>query len=308
MTSYISYDVDGNEIYQVFDEIVHESINVDHGAVQIDAHNEDGHVVLRGSGYDEETKLLTCFNTQYDPEQEVFSISAEGVLTVDQVITGRSSLGGSDATTLNTGYLAVNGDTHLVGASTFGDIATPTMQINNQGIQIDKELVINDAMLSTGGIALLDDAVLGFKPYDQNGNPTEAGFQFTFGRHAQIGDLSHDNDGICLRSLATVDGVKEAHTVLIAPDPSDPNIVIHSRKNTDFLKFVRCPDDAAQILESDTKFRVTQNGYIESNQMDIIFERLEVIESLLHQLQDADVPLNTPDLEPHVTDNNIAGA
>ena len=79
MTSYISYDVDGNEIYQVFDEIVHENINVDHGAVQIDAHNEDGHVVLRGSGYDEDTKLLTCFNTQYDPEQEVAAISAMGI-------------------------------------------------------------------------------------------------------------------------------------------------------------------------------------------------------------------------------------
>ena len=305
MTEYISYDVDGNEIYQVFEDTTHERINVDNDAVQIDAHNEDGHVVLRGSGYDEETKLLSCFDTQYDPEQEVASISALGLLTVDQIYAGNTTLGNTFATALQTSYLAVANESHLIGSSTYGDIASPTMQINNQGIQINKELVINDAMLSTGGIALLDDAVLGFKPYDQNGNPTEAGFQFTFGRHAQIGDLSHDNDGICLRSLATVDGVKEAHTVLIAPDPSDPNIVIHSRKNTDFMKFVSCPDDAVQISETDTKFRVTQNGFIHSDQMRQVFERLETLEFFL-QASEA-VPVNTPDLQQHVTENNITG-
>ena len=300
MTEYISYDLDGNEIYQVFDEgPVHASVNVDNNAVQIDAHNEDGHLIIRASSAVDDN-FISCIDTVGGGEEEKMSLNTDGLLIVSQLEAGNAVL-----TSLNTQSLAVSGETHLVGLSAFGDVETPTMQINNQGIQIDKELVLNDATLSIGGIALLDDAVLGFKPYDQNGNPI-AGSQFTFGRHAQIGDLSHDNDGICLRQIADVSGVQEAHTVLISPNPPDPNIVIHSKKNTDFMKFIRCPDDAASISETDTKFRVTEYGYIESEQMDALYHRLAIIDQLVDHLINDPIPTETNALGPHVTENSIS--
>ena len=306
MTEYISYDSNGNEIYQVFESTTHNVLNVDNNAVQIDAHNDDGHLVIRASSVQDEN-FISCIDTGVDPEEQKMSISTDGLLVVRELEAGNTNLGSTFTTYLNTQSLGVTGQSHLVGTSAFGDVETPTMQINNQGMQIDKELVINDALLSTGGIALLDDAVLGFKPYDQNGQPSEEGNQYTFGRHAQIGDLSHDNDGICLRSINTVDGIKEAHTVLIAPNPTDPNIVIHSRKNTDFIQFVSCPDNDTLIRESDTKFRVTKHGYIESEQFDAIYHRLEIIDQLVDHLMNEPVPENTPDLQQHVTENNITG-
>lgn len=304
MTEYISYDSNGNEIYQVFESTTHNLLNVDNNAIQIDAHNDDGHLVIRASSVQDEN-FISCIDTGVDPEEQKMSLSTEGTLVVRQLEAGNTVLQNTFATVLNTQSLGVSGQSHLVGTSAFGDLETPTMQINSQGMQIDKELVINDALLSTGGIALLDDAVLGFKPYDQNGQPLEAGNQYTFGRHAQIGDLSHDNDGLCLRLINTVDGIKEAHTVLIAPNPTDPNIVIHSRKNTDFMQFISCPDDDTLIREEDTVFSVTNRGFIHSDQMQQVFERLERLEFFL-QAAEA-VPENTPDLQQHVTENNITG-
>ena len=303
MTEYISYDLDGNEIYQVFSEgPVHASVNVDNNAVQIDAHNDDGHLVIRASSASDDN-FISCIDTVDNVEK--MSLSTTGMLVVRQLEAGNTVLESTFATALNTQSLGVSGESHLVGASTFGDVQTPSMQINNQGIQIDKELVINDAMLSTGGIALLDDAVLGFKPYDQNGLPI-AGSQFTFGRHAQIGDLSHDNDGICLRQIANVDGREEAHTVLISPNPTDPNVVIHSKKNADFMKFIRCPDDAARISENDTKFKITANGDIESNQFDAIYHRLSVLDQLVDHLMNDPIPAETNDLGTHATENSLS--
>ena len=306
MTEYISYDLDGNEIYQVFDQgtstNAHASVNVDNNAVQIDAHNDDGHLVIRASSATDD-KFISCIDTVDNVEKA--SLSTTGALVVRQLEAGNTVLASTFATALQSQSLGVSGESHLVGASTFGDVETPTMQINNQGIQIDKELVLNDATLSTGGIALLDDAVLGFKPYDQNGLPID-GSQFTFGRHAQIGDLSHDNDGICLRQIANVDGVQEAHTVLISPNPTDPNLVIHSNKNADFLKFIRCPDDADRITDNDTKFRVNANGYIFSDQMDILFHRLSILDQLVDHLMNDPIPAETNDLGTHTTENSIS--
>ena len=303
MTEYISYDLDGNEIYQVFDEgPVHESVNVDNNAVQIDAHNDDGHLIIRASSATDDN-FISCIDTV--DNVEMMSMNTNGMLVVRQLEAGNTVLESTFATALNTQSLGVSGESHLVGASTFGDVQTPTMQINNQGIQIDKELVLNDATLSTGGIALLDDAVLGFKPYDQNGQPI-AGSQFTFGRHAQIGDLSHDNDGICLRQIANVDGIEEAHTVLISPNPTDPNVVIHSSKNADFMRFIRCPDDAAQISENDIKFKITSNGNIHSEQFDNVYHRLSMLEQLVDHLVNDPIPAETNNLGSHATENSIS--
>ena len=75
------------------------------------------------------------------------------------------------------------------------------MEVSSGGVLINstKQTDLDGAVYSTGGIALLKDAVLGYKPYDGN-TPLPAGNLYTFGRHSQIGDLTHDNDGICLRS------------------------------------------------------------------------------------------------------------
>ena len=298
MTTSISFDEDGNEVFEMAYEptstaqIDAEQVHVDDGQIQIDAHNTEGHLTIRASGTGD-TKFITCIDTDDDTEKAF--TSTQGVI---------------GSTAVATGILGVTGDAALQGTTDFGTTGDLTLEVSTEGVQINKELVLDDATFSTGGIALLKDAILGFKPYDGD-TPLPAGNLYTFGRHSQIGDLTHDNDGICLRSINTVDGVEEAHTVLISPNPTDPNLVIHSQKNADFIKCISAPDDTTHVAAGQIKFRVDNIGHIHSRQITELTQRLENLDNwvsvLLHDNDAYPVPLGTvPDLKTTMNANNIA--
>ena len=294
MPLYIGYDEDGNEYYDVVVEDttnVANEIQVDDGAIHIDAHNAQGHLVIRADP-NTDAKFISCIDSTNDTEK--VNVTTAGVT---------NSVG------VATGVLAVSGDSALVGDTDFGATNDKVMEVTGAGVQINKETILDGATYSTGGIALLKDAVLGYKPYDGD-TPLPAGNLYTFGRHSQIGDLTHENDGICLRSLSTVHGVDQPHTVLICPDPMDPNIVIHSDKDHDYLKFIAGPDNDTMVNYDDVRFRVKNNGDIVSQQMSQIMNRLESLDSMvalmaynLNQLPA--VHENLPDLQAYMAENNI---
>ena len=295
MPLYIGYDEDGNEYYDVVEDTattnLANEIQVDDGAIHIDAHNAQGHLVIRADP-NTDAKFISCIDSTNNTEK--VNVTTAGVT---------NSIG------LATGVLAVTGDSALVGNTDFGAVNDKVMEVTGSGIQVNKETLLDGATYSTGGIALLKDAVLGFKPYDGD-TPLPAGNLYTFGRHSQIGDLTHENDGVCLRSLSSVNGLNQPHTVLICPDPNDPNIVIHSQKNNDYLKFIAGPDDDPMVNEVDVRFRVKHNGDIISRQMSQIMNRLEALDSMvaliaynLNQLPA--VHNNLPDLQAYMSENNI---
>ena len=295
MPLYIGYDEDGNEYYDVVEDTattnLANEIQVDDGAIHIDAHNAQGHLVIRADP-NTDAKFISCIDSTNNTEK--VNVTTAGVT---------NSIG------VATGVLAVTGDSALVGNTDFGAVNDKVMEVTGSGIQVNKETLLDGATYSTGGIALLKDAVLGFKPYDGD-TPLPAGNLYTFGRHSQIGDLTHENDGVCLRSLSSVNGLNQPHTVLICPDPNDPNIVIHSQKNNDYLKFIAGPDDDPMVNEVDVRFRVKHNGDIISRQMSQIMNRLEALDSMvalisynLNQLPA--VHDNLPDLQAYMSENNI---
>ena len=294
MPLYIGYDEDGNEYYDVVVEDttnVANEIQVDDGAIHIDAHNAQGHLVIRADP-NTDAKFISCIDSTNDTEK--VNVTTAGVT---------NSVG------VATGVLAVSGDSALVGDTDFGATNDKVMEISGSVVQINKETILDGATFSTGGIALLKDAVLGYKPYDGD-TPLPAGNLYTFGRHSQIGDLTHENDGICLRSLSTVNGLDQPHTVLICPDPMDPNIVVHSKKNTDYIKLVAGPDNDPMVNNVDVRFRIKHNGDIISQQISQIMNRLESLDSMValisYNLQQLPaVHENLPDLQAYMAENNI---
>ena len=294
MPLYIGYDEDGNEYYDVVVEDttnVANEIQVDDGAIHIDAHNAQGHLVIRADP-NTDAKFISCIDSTNDTEK--VNVTTAGVT---------NSVG------VSTGVLAVSGDSALVGETDFGATNDKVMEVTGSGVQINKETILDGATYSTGGIALLKDAVLGYKPYDGD-TPLPAGNLYTFGRHSQIGDLTHENDGICLRSLSTVNGLDQPHTVLICPDPMDPNIVVHSKKNTDYIKLVAGPDNDPMVNNVDVRFRIKHNGDIISQQISQIMNRLESLDSMValisYNLQQLPaVHENLPDLQAYMAENNI---
>ena len=294
MPLYVGYDEDGNEYYDVViadTTNLADEIKVDDGAIHIDAHNAAGHLVIRANP-NTDAKFISCIDSTNETEK--VNVTTAGV---------------TNTVGLNTGVLAVSGDSALVGETDFGAANDKVMEITASGVQINKQTDLDGAVFSTGGIALLKDAVLGFKPYDGN-TPLPAGNLYTFGRHAQIGDLTHDNDGVQLRSLNVVNGANQPHTVPICPNPTDPNIVIHSRKNTDYIKIVASPDDDPLVNELDVLFRIKHNGDIVSQQMSQIMNRLETLDSMIALMaydlnQLPAVHENLPDLQAYMSENNI---
>ena len=298
MPLYVGYDEDGNEYYDIIVDTQNDlananEIQVDDGAIHIDAHNADGHLVIRADP-NTDAKFISCIDTTNETEK--VSVTTAGV---------------TNAVGVQTGVLGVSGDSALLGETDFGATNDKVMEVSSAGVTINstKQLLLDGATYSTGGIALLQDAVLGFKPYDGN-TPLPAGNIYTFGRHSQIGDLTHENDGICLRSLSTVHGLNQPHTVLICPDPQDPNIVIHSDKDYDYMRFIAGPDDEPMVNYDDVRFRVKNNGDIVSQQMSQIMNRLETLDSMIALMaynlnQLPTVHDNLPDLQAYMSENNI---
>ena len=297
MPLYVGYDEDGNEYYDFIPATtttnLADEIQVDGGAIHIDAHNADGHLVIRADP-STDAKFISCIDSTNETEK--LNVTTTGVVNTVGVATG---------------VLAVSGDSALLGETDFGATNDKVMEVSSAGVTINsaKQLLLDGATYSTGGIALLKDAVLGYKPYEGN-TPLPAGNIYTFGRHSQIGDLTHENDGICLRSLSSVRGIDQPHTVLICPDPNDPNIVIHSQKDHDYMKFIAGPDNDPLINYIDVRFRVKHNGDIVSQQMSQIMNRLENLDSLIALMafdlnQLPAVHENLPDLQAFMSENNI---
>ena len=101
MPLYVGYDEDGNEYYDIIVDTQNDlananEIQVDDGAIHIDAHNADGHLVIRADP-NTDAKFISCIDSTNETEK--VNVTTAGV---------------ANAVGLQTGVLAVSGDSALL--------------------------------------------------------------------------------------------------------------------------------------------------------------------------------------------------
>ena len=259
----------------------HDEINVDQGIVKIDGDLNEPLVIKKT--LDSAHKYIVC---KTDQNNDQFTVSGVGEVRCQDI--------GCDEAEFTQGVSIGNNS----------DVAV----INSSGLQLHKSFVMSanpgDApptFMTEGTVVAVKDGQIAFVPYDEAGNPI-SGHVYKFGRQTNIGDLTHDNDGMLMRKTALDqdDGSTKAHGIHISPDPTDPNILISSKKHVSQDGFnydgyyLRCqnsgPDE--EPTPDNVVFQIDNEGRIESNQIiDLAglaqeaFEYTQVNEDRLNNLE-----------------------
>ena len=223
----------------------------------------------------EHEEHATATHTEHD------DLSVPNVLVVDydEVYDTNDSNEARDVITqLNFGALpALIDDRRFILDSPINDIDVTR---DHSAIRIYRDMFIqpppskaagypSPTLYTSGSIALVGDSAIGFIPYAGNGQQIPD-TKYAFGRVGPLGDRSGDNDGMLMQKA--VDGI--FHSVHISPDPTDPNILIESKKFSRLdeivgVSYIKCVDRGPNLTqqENNVVFEVTDSGYINSSQM-----------------------------------------
>ncbi len=87
MPLYIGYDEDGNEYYDILVDTATtaDQVHVDDGAIKIDAHNAEGHPVIRADPAID-AKFISCIDSTNETEK--VNVTTAGVTNTVGVNTG----------------------------------------------------------------------------------------------------------------------------------------------------------------------------------------------------------------------------
>ena len=136
---------------------------------------------------------------------------------------------------------------------------------------------VHPIIMTRGSIVTLQDGFFAYVPTE--GEQAIPGHVYTFGRQEFIGDLTHDNDGMNMRkTVANQDDPNQTlhHRIHLCPDPTDPSILICSKKHTnkdgfDFEgDYIQCRNVGPETPPTDANivFQVNKDGDIKSQQID----------------------------------------
>ena len=157
--------------------------------------------------------------------------------------------------------------------------------------------------LFTGGsLCVCGEGAVSFTPYNGTGNQVP-NTVYLFGHAPQIGDRSHDNDGLLMIKGETGPTPDRMHKVHICPDPSDPNILIESEKHfTDNGVYLRIINKGPEVTEGfKIVFEIDSEGAIISDQMinnQIEFRSLEE-DVLSNKAESRDILAELEDNQTH---------
>ena len=143
-------------------------------------------------------------------------------------------------------------------------------------------------LFTTGSIAVCGEGAIGYVPYSVSGQQIP-NTQYRLGRGPNLGDRSHDNDGLMLQKQMD-DGL--IHKVHIAPDPTDPAILIESNRAGHFLKCVNTGPDLTATDEN-TVFSIDNAGNIHSIQLAELTTAAYGAEMMAQQLAVENEDINT---------------
>ena len=108
------------------------------------------------------------------------------------------------------------------------------------------------------GIELFGDSALAFTPEDENGNVVDDR-TYRFGRNDDIGDFSHESDGLQLWGKFTKNNVLEDCATQIGILPQEPSISIRGFKNSG-ENYFEITDESGNMI-----FAVNDQGHIIGN-------------------------------------------
>ena len=153
--------------------------------------------------------------------------------------------------TSNENYIECKDENNVEKFSIQGDgtcVANGTFLVDT--IQA-KDLLLSD------GLAMVDECAIGFVPYDELGNSLNR--EYRFGRAKNIGDYTHEGDGLQFFGTFPKNGVDKHCAVQIGIAPSEPAISIRGFKNTN-ERFFEIKDEEGGLI-----FAVSADGHILGN-------------------------------------------
>ena len=139
-------------------------------------------------------------------------------------------------------------------------------------------------LFTTGSIAVCGEGALGYVPYSVSGQQIPNSM-YLLGRSKTMGDRSHDNDGLLMTIQKTNNlNVDNVHKVHISPEPSDPAILVESRRTEPFLKFIDRGPDETDVTEENTMFMIDSGGHIHCATITSLASRMDSVDSFSHQV------------------------
>jgi hypothetical protein len=119
---------------------------------------------------------------------------------------------------------------------------------------LDGFIDCKDIEISDGAL-LYGDAALGFIPFDANGNEIP-NREFRFGRSKDIGDFSHEGDGLQFWGLIDKNGTDKNCAVQIGILPAEPSISVRGFKNSGEHYF-EVKDEEGELI-----FAIGSDGHV----------------------------------------------
>ena len=151
-------------------------------------------------------------------------------------------------------------------------------------------------IFTSGSICVCGEGAIGYIPYSVSGQQIP-NTEYRLGRGPTLGDRSHDNDGLLMTVEKTTNLIgTTVHKVHISPEPSDPAILVESRRTAPFLKFIDRGPDETDVTAENTVFMIDSGGHIHCPTIVSLGSRVDDIDSFSHGTQQR-MELNLSDIE-----------
>ena len=148
-------------------------------------------------------------------------------------------------------------------------------------------------LFTSGTICTTGEGCFAYIPYDTSGNQV-ANTKYTFGRAEELGDRSHDNDGMLMqyqeRYMAEGVFLNEIHKVHMSPNPTDPALLIYSdrrRHTADYITIYDTSPDQTERTEVEPIYRVDHKGTIYNLQLANMDARIGRLEDSISTIVDS---------------------
>ena len=147
-------------------------------------------------------------------------------------------------------------------------------------------------LFTSGSICTTGEGCFAYIPYDDTGTQM-ANTKYTFGRAEELGDRSHDNDGMMMqyqeRFMTEGMFLDEIHKLHMSPNPTDPALLIYSdrrRLESDYIRLYNISPIEAQTIDRAAIFRVDHKGTIHNLQLANMMDRINRLEDAVSTVID----------------------
>ena len=148
-------------------------------------------------------------------------------------------------------------------------------------------------LFTSGTICTTGEGCFAYIPYDDSGNQV-ANTKYTFGRAEELGDRSHDNDGMLMqyqeRYMAEGVFLNEIHKLHMSPNPTDPALLIYSdrrRHTADYIRIYNTSPARTERTEVEPIYRVDHKGTIHNLQLADMGARISQLEDSISTIVDS---------------------